>query len=121
MGCQSEPCRGKGCNFPGRRPVPEFLEESEHVVADSGQEPGCGCPGDDGPAVSPGDAFGSAQHDRLADASGARDDGQKARRSGTLLQAVLELVQKPGPSDQCRALLLPSAKGFCPDLLGKRR
>lgn len=47
LGCQAESCHGKGCDFPGSRPVPELLDESEHVVADSGQEPRRGRPGDD--------------------------------------------------------------------------
>jgi hypothetical protein len=50
--------------------------------------------------VIPGDAFGFAQHDRLADASGAGDGGQEPGRSGTLLQAVFELVQESGPPYQ---------------------
>src|SRR5688500_6677990 len=79
--CQSEPGCGEGCDFPGRRSVPELLDETKHVIANPGQETRGGCSGNDGPTVSPGDPFGRAQHDCLADASGPRDDGQKPWRA----------------------------------------
>lgn len=36
---QPESGCGEGGDFPGGRPVPEFLEEPEHVITDPGQKP----------------------------------------------------------------------------------